>query len=504
MTHRPVAPSRALALAGLLLLGAASFPAALAQPAPGGPQSQLAADITEAAARPPLVVGKAVAVALSRGEAAYFSLPDRTGEVVALTRRLSRGIDTVMALVDSQGRVLDEDDDGGEENLASRIEIGADQAGPLFLRVALLEQGGGQFELVLEEVPPPDPGAPARSLAEAVTRPELPLGQGVAIRLRGRQEAWFRLPAGRQDLVVLTRALGPGTDTVLALHDANGREIVEDDDGGEERLASRIEVPAGQRRPLFLRARSLTGGGSFEVALLPDTAPPAPAFPASLRAAAAAAPLALGQPVPLVLRRGQAAFFRLPEGDIAVLTRDLRRGADTVLALIDAEGQEVASDDDGGGGLASRLEVAGTQARPLFVRATLLGDATGAFDLVVEADTPPAVTLPQSTEEARGAPALERNVAVPIRLRRGQVAVFLLPPGPGVVATRNLREGSDTVLEILDEAGRVLAEDDDGGEGLASRLAVDGAGKGDLFVRASLLGSGSGAFDLILLPPGGR
>ncbi|WP_198377943.1 hypothetical protein, partial [Neoroseomonas rubea] len=345
------------------------------------------------------------------------------------------------------------------------------------------------------------PNAPRATLVEAVARPPLEVGQGVAVRLAARQEAWFRLPAGGQDLLVVTRNLGRGTDTVLVLHDANGREIQDDDDGGDEQLSSRLEIPSGQRRPLFVRARNLSGPGSFEIAVLPDTTPPAPPFPGSLREAAAAPALAIGQSMPLRLRRGQVAFFRLPEGDIAVETRNLRRGADTVLAVLDANGEELAEDDDGGGGLASRLEVAARDRRPLFVRARLLGDGGGEFDLVVEADTPVAATFPTSVDAARNAAPLQPGTPVQIRLRRGQVAVFALPAGSFVATTRRLVDGTDTVLELIEADGRVIAEDDDGGEeSLASRLVIDSARKGDVYLRASVLGGGRGGFDLVLQP----
>jgi len=282
---------------------------------------------------------------------------------------------------------------------------------------------------------------------------------------------------------------------VLTLLDANGRELGSDDDGGDEQLASRLDIPAAQRRPLFLRVGALTGG-SFELVLEPDAPGNTPAFPRSLREAAAAPALAVGQAVPVRLRRGQTAVFRLPDGDIAVVTQNLRRNADTVLTLLDAEGNEVVEDDDGGGGLASRIEVAASDARPLFVRARLLGDASGEFEITVEADVPEPVDFPLSLETAQQAPALQPGAAVPIRLRRGQQAYFRLSPGPLVIATRELRDGTDTMLELLDSAGQVLSEDDDGGEGLASRLQVDAARKGDVFVRASVLGNTSGAFEL--------
>lgn len=501
MPHRCSSPARrrrpVLALAlGLVLLAAGAPPVRAQDGAP-------AYDVAQAAARDPLTPGKAVVVELGRGDVAFFRLPEGAGDLAAFTRRLDGDTDTILALVDSRGRVLEEDDDGGPENLASRIEVGGEQPGPLFLRVGLVNRTGGRFELVLEPTPPAA-GTAARSLAEAATRPALEVGRPVQLELRGRQEGWFRLPGGREDLIVLTRRLEAGTDTVLALVDANGRDLVEDDDGGRhEQLASQIEVPAGQRRPLFVRARSIGGEGRFELVAMPDTTPPGPSFPLSLRAAAAAPALEVGRPVPLLLRRGQAAWFRLPEGDISVLTRNLGSATDTVLHLVDAQGEEIAEDDDGGGGLASRLDVPASEPRPLFVRATLLGDRTGSFDLLVESDAG-APSVPLSIEQARGAPALEREVAVPVRLRRGQSAFFLLPPGAHVLATRALRDGTDTILEVLDESGRVLAEDDDGGGGLASRLDVPAQRRGALYVRAGVLGEGAGAFELVLLPPGSR
>jgi hypothetical protein len=465
---------------------------------PGGTAVPL--DLAAAAGGPALAVGATVKLDLGRGQVAFFRLPEGAGDIEALTRNLAQGTDTVMALLDRQGRLLAEDDDGGEETLASRIEVVADQGGPLFLRVGVLEQAGGQFELVLRQAPPAAPTGAPRTLTEAAGLPALTLGQIVPIRLRARDEAWFRLPPGGQDLVVLTQRLAAGTDTTLTLLDANGTEMMTDDDGGDEQLASRLEVPGGQRRPLYVRARVLGGQGAFDLVVMADTAPAVPPFPTSLREATAAPALAIGQTVPLRLRRGQSAIYRLPDGDIAVVTRNLRRGADTVLALLDADGAVLADDDDGGGGLASRLEVAGTEPRPLFVRAGLLGDGSGEFDLVVEADAVASADFPTSLAAAAAARPIEPGANVPIRLRRGQSAFFRLPPGQLVVLTRALRDGTDTILEILDEAGRVLAEDDDGGDGLASRLAVEAARKGEVFVRAGVLGDGPGAFELVIEP----
>src|SRR5690606_31124468 len=122
--------------------------------------------------------------------------------------------------------------------------------------------------------------------------------------------------------------------------------------------------------------------------------------------------------------RGQSAWFRLPEGNLVALTRNLRRGTDTMLALYDANGRQVAEDDDGGGGLASRIEIGAGEARPAFLRAAIFGGAAGEFDLALEADAPAAATWPTSLEAAMAAPPLQPGQAVQLNLRRGQSAFF--------------------------------------------------------------------------------
>ena len=71
--------------------------------------------------------------------------------------------------------------------------------------------------------------------------------------------------------------------------------------------------------------------------------------------------------------------------------------------------------------------------------------------------------------------------------------------------TQNLRGSTDTVLALLDAQGQVLAEDDDGGGGLASRLNIPQSGKGGpSYLRASILGGGAGAFELVVQAAGRR
>ncbi|MBR0663111.1 hypothetical protein GXW71_01965 [Roseomonas hellenica] len=490
----------ALVRAGILGDGGGSFEVLLTRAAPAPPQN-FAMTLGQAAAnQTPVATGQAIPIRLRRNQQAFFRLPE--GDLLAFTQNLARNTDTVLALLDGAGRVLVEDDDGGE-GLASLVEVAASQRRPLFLRAGILGNGAGQFELMVQAAPPAPPADFPTTLVEAATRPALSVGQTTRLTLRPRQAAYFRLPEGERDLVALTRGLSQGADTVLALVDGSGRMLSQDDDGGDEQLASRVEISASHRQPLFLRAALLGNeGGSFDLALEAFVAPPPPNFPTSVEAANAAPPLAVGQQVPIRLTAGQSAYFRLPDGDLIALTRALVRNTDTVLAVLDAQGNVVAEDDDGGGGLASRIEITAGERRPLILRAGTLDGGAGGFELVLEGDAPQAgggTAFPTSLAAAAAAPVLGLGEPVAIRLRRGQQAFFRVPEGAIAALTRNLQDNTDTVLALLDETGAVLVEDDDGGGGLASRLLIEAERKRPLFIRASVFGDSTGGrFELML------
>ena len=475
--------------------GGAARPPASAAPA-------FALNPADAARMPPLQPDRPVQVTLRRGQQAFFRVASEAGEAWSVTtRRLSRNTDTVLAGLGEGGEVVTEDDDGGQESLASRIEVQPGDRVQL-VRASTLEGTGGRFELVLtreQPLPPPDFATTRESAAQ---RPPLALGQAVRVRLRRNQAAFFALPEDRTDVIAVTRDLSQGADTVLTLLDAEGRELGENDDGGQG-LASVLSVAQGNA-PVFLRATLISGGtGSFDVMLEREAPSPPPNYPTSLDEARARGPVAAGQTIPIALGRGRQAFFALPEGQaLTLLTRNLRDEADTVLTLLDAEGRTIAEDDDGGGGLASRIRTTDGGRPAAFVRASLLSGGRGEFDLVVQGSAAPAQggAPAADLEEARRRPSLILGEAVRIQLSAGQEAYFALPhDGRDALAmTFALGRNTDTEIALLDESGEVLAENDDA-EGFASHLAIPASPR-PAFLRAKLLG-GSGEFSLVLVRP---
>ncbi|HEY8614061.1 MAG TPA: hypothetical protein VIL69_22600, partial [Roseomonas sp.] len=298
------APGAGASAADGLLLPVQGGPAKNPVPPAGGaarpaqpPAPAFALSAADAARTPPLQPDRPVAVTLRRGQQAFFRVAPEAGEAWAVvTRRLARNTDTVLAALGESGAVVAEDDDGGDENLASRLEIQPGD-GARLIRAGTLENTGGRFELVLtreQAQPPPDF---ATTQAEAASRPALAPGQPVRVRLRRNQQAFFALPQDRTDMIAVTRDLSRDTDTVLALLDASGRVLAENDDGGQN-LASVLSVAQGADGPLTLRAGLVgSGPGSFEVVLEREAPSAPPNYPTSTAEARARGPLAPGETV---------------------------------------------------------------------------------------------------------------------------------------------------------------------------------------------------------------
>lgn len=352
--------------------------------------------------------------------------------------------------------------------------------------------------------PTPSPApAIARTPEEAARTPPLQPERAVSVTLRRGEQVYFRVAAEAGEAwSVETRRLGRGTDTVLAVLDERGDVVAEDDDGGQENLASRLEIQPGDGARLIRAGTLEDAGGRFQLVLTREQPLPPPDFATNPAEAATRPPLVAGQPVRVRLRRNQQAFFALPaeRTDMIARTRDLSRGTDTVLALVDSTGRVLAENDDGGDGLASELSIAQAAPGPVLLRAGLVSDGVGSFEVMLEREAPsPPPDYPIDLDQARARGPLAPGQTLRIEMGRGSQAVFALPEGqPVTVTTRNLSRNADTVLALLDAQGEQILENDDGGDGLASRVVTTAAPRPAAFVRATLLNGGRGGFDLVV------
>ncbi|MEO6093371.1 MAG: hypothetical protein ABIT04_10130 [Novosphingobium sp.] len=181
------------------------------------------------------------------------------------------------------------------------------------------------------------------------------------------------------------------------------------------------------------------------------------------------------------------------------------------------DAQLIGEDDDSGDGFNSRLTQVLLAPGRYVVKATRVGDATGAYTLAVRdvpAPPPPPPPVPLTGAETTGAfedggPTLSGGK--PYRL-------YTLSGTAGERVTIDMIAQFDTYLEALAKtaspvvdasdpasAGEaVIARDDDGGEGTNARLTLRFIQNAEVIIRASALSSGAtGAYTLKLtrVPP---
>jgi len=337
--------------------------------------------------------------------------------------------------------------------------------------------------------------AAADPRADALDRPALPVGAALPIVLAEREVLRFRLPDVPETLVVETRDLADGTDPVLLLEDARGRTLAMDDDGGEEPLAARLVVRPRPGIPRLIAVRTVGGAlGSFDLFLSPLPALP-PGIHRTLSEAATSEPPML--PMRLTLESRASVVLRLPDArsDMVVVARSLDGNADPILVLLDPDGAPLDHDDDGQGGLDAGLEIPAALAGPLYLRLIMIRGGS----VLLAAETP-QVHVPLSPEAARTTPPLVPGEPMRLRLGRHMSAFFRIPDGAWTARTLRLEGGTDTILRLVTPDGRTIAEDDDGGGDLASRLPIPARRPADALLEAATYEGVGGTFDLLLEP----
>lgn len=194
-----------------------------------------------------------------------------------------------------------------------------------------------------------------------------------------------RLEAGRRYRLT---AESEDFDPVLQLYSGtgDGEPIAENDDGADGLNSRIVHVPdTAGNYTLRVRAFAADGRGAYTLraALLPPM-PPATAIemaPRTMTWTTVNGTLAEGDPEPTGGPSDDYSLF-LGAGEEAIIRVD--GGFDTLVSVFrgsDRDGDPVASDDDGGGGLNSMLLFRAEEAGEYVIRVSAVGDGTGAYRL---------------------------------------------------------------------------------------------------------------------------
>lgn len=291
----------------------------------------------------------------SRGLEDRWTFAGRAGEVVRLDA-VSGDFDPYLVLR-AGPMAVDSNDDGGG-GLNARLLTVLPTTGTYTAVVSGFADGrsGGRYTLTLATSgPPPAPGRVAR----------VTIGQRVAGRLEpgdqarpegGLQDAWEFDGRAGQDVTVQLRS--SAFDTYLELRDPRGDLVAENDDGfgeGTDSFVSAHLAQDGRYRVLVRGYGETEATGLYELAVGTVTPPAAPGRVVEAR---------LGETYSGRLEAGDSTLGDSSYADVytfratasgAVVFQLRSSDFDAYLILQDADGQALASDDDGGSGTDSQL-----------------------------------------------------------------------------------------------------------------------------------------------------
>ena len=422
------------------------------------------------------------------------------------TANLGSNADTFLYLYDTDGATeLARDDDSGG-GLASRITWVAPASGTYYARAhhySNVRYGTGtNYDLSVragsasgDVYEPDDSAAQARTLTtDGAT-------QTHTIHIANDND-WvkFDAVAGNQ-YVIQTANLGSNMDTYLHLYDTNGTtELARDDDSGGG-YASRIGWLAPASGTYFVRAHHYSGtlfgaGANYDLSVR-VTASTADSYEPDDSAAQARSIATDGAPQThnfhVASDNDWVKFTTTAGAQYTIQTSNLGATTDTFLHLYDTNGTtELARDDDSGGGLASRIVWVAPTSGTYHVRVhdysnTRYG-ASASYELGILriSASPDAYEPDDSAAQARliGADGASETHNLHVAGDNDWFKFAATAGNQYTLQTTNLGTTADTYLYLYGTDGAtILARDDDGGEGLASKIVWIAGSDGTYLAR---------------------
>lgn len=308
---------------------------------------------------------------------------------------------------------------------------------------------------------------------------------------------WFRLHVEQGQryslaLAGIEDANGQAVDPMLGIYDAQGNQLAFNDDANGS-LNSALRYTPQSTGEVFVEARAFNSEatGRYRLGVSSETAPPDDVGnDASTRGRVAVGRTTTGN----IESEGDVDSYRFSARTGNRYTVSLAgTGAegglgDPLLRVVDAEGNELASNDDSEGSLNSQLEFIPRSNGNVFIEARGYGDGyTGAYTLNVTQARMPRDNISNSTltgSSIRAGQTIDGVLDFPtdsdwfrIRLQEGQSYRFTLnSAGDSALG--------DPLLKLHNSRGEEVAMDDDGGDGLNSYLEFTAPSTGTYYVEA--------------------
>ncbi len=423
--------------------------------------------------------GETVEGDLVSGSKEVWTFDAQEGQYVTiwLDAAITDELDTYLELYDAEGVVIAEDDDGGASTNSLIADFQIDASGDYAIHASPYS-GGGEYVLGLEISDAPSGGG------------EIAYGETVEATLRGGAEhAWVFSGDAGDEISIAMRALTDKEelDCYLELYSSDGDALISDDDSGES-LNAWIEYFVLPTDGLYRIVASDLSGEAGEYALTLETA--------QLEIAGTLVP---GQAVAATFELG-ARHHWLFEGQageiVSISTLALDEDLDTYMELFSPDGEQVATDDDGGEGsnaAISEFSLTHTGTYRVVARA-YNEEQAGEYE----------ITLEMVELEIEGTLVYDQVTTATLEPDERHYWLFEGQAGD-VVSISMIATGEDldTYLELFAPSGeQVVVDDDSGGDSNAAilefELPLDGTFR---IVARGYNEYGAGEYELTLTGP---
>ena len=403
----------------------------------------------------------------------YFLIEvPRAGALTATTTSSVVGPNTVGTLYDSGGMQLATDDDSG---LGShfRISYSITTAGTYYIRVTSVGSGTGTYNLIVTFDVHGDTSASATSVTSgtAIT--------GVVGQTSDNDYFSIAVPSGGT-LIALTTGT---TDTRGFLYDTDGTtELAKNQDSSPTDDNFRISYQLASAGTYYIRVTgSNTGAYVLTATFIADH---------SDARDMTATPVTSG----LTITGGidpaaDEDYFRITVTRAGILTATTTGETNTVGAIYDSGGMELATDDNSGTGnnfdFSHNITAAGTY----YVRVTSAGSDTGEYSLTVTFDD-------HGNAQAHATPVMSGTaIAGNIEAALDEDYFSIAVTGAGIL-TASTTGTTDTRGFLYDSDGMRLATDDDSGTGRNFSFSHQITTTGTYYIKVNAFSTNTGAYTL--------
>ena len=379
------------------------------------------------------------------GDVDLFSFRARSGYYYTIRVRHGTNPDTILTLLDSDGRFITEDDDSGGDG-EPWLEWAAPSSAIYYVEVRGFAGGDiGTYRIEMGESDPEPTPAPQPTLAPAPTTvparaaddhadgisgaTRISVGDGLNgdIEREGDVDLFsFRAQSGYNYTIRVRHGANP--DTILTLLDSDGRLITEDDDSGGDG-EPRLEWAAPSTGNYYVEVRGFDGDatGTYRIDLDesdPEPVPAPTAAPAPPPVAddhsdiiAGATRISLGDTLNGdIEHEGDVDLFSFRARSDYYYTIRVRHGTnpDTILTLLDSDGRSITEDDDSGGDGEPWLEWAAPSSGIYYVEVRGIdSDATGTYRIEIDESDPeptPVLWSYETGDSVLSSPAVSGGV----------------------------------------------------------------------------------------------